>query len=188
MLLKGLKNLASRRAYSSAPTQVVAPTLEQLSSRTVLPRDATIDSTPTSISEKNVIPEKLWSKVYLEGIESRWVKLPECEQAVVADRLALKQLGDWKNLTLEEKRAAYFIAYGPYNSRLPWDPLFKWKVIGWCSFFLGLTGVCWYSYQYLYVPKRKEQSEEWIKKVEEYSIENKANPFSGPYAKQKQAL
>ncbi|KAI9017185.1 hypothetical protein BC832DRAFT_543860 [Gaertneriomyces semiglobifer] len=41
----------------------------------------------------------------LAGIESRWTKLPECEQGAISDYLAERQKGDWKNLTLEEKRA-----------------------------------------------------------------------------------
>jgi cytochrome c oxidase subunit 4 len=38
-------------------------------------------------------------------IEARWTKLPEAEQGAIADRLAQLQKGDWKKMTLEEKRA-----------------------------------------------------------------------------------
>lgn len=38
-------------------------------------------------------------------IEGRWSKLPEAEQGAVADRLYELQRGDWKKMTLEEKRA-----------------------------------------------------------------------------------
>ena len=41
----------------------------------------------------------------LVGLESRWTKLPEAEQGAIADHLAALQKGDWKKLTLEEKRA-----------------------------------------------------------------------------------
>lgn len=41
----------------------------------------------------------------LVGLETRWVKLPECEQGAIADTLAVAQKGDWKKMTLEQKRA-----------------------------------------------------------------------------------
>jgi cytochrome c oxidase subunit 4 len=38
-------------------------------------------------------------------IEARWTKLPEAEQGAIADKLYELQKGDWKKMTLEEKRA-----------------------------------------------------------------------------------
>jgi hypothetical protein len=47
----------------------------------------------------------------LTGLETRWCKLPEAEQGAIADKLALLQKGDWKKLTLEEKRAGNVLFY-----------------------------------------------------------------------------
>jgi cytochrome c oxidase subunit 4 len=41
----------------------------------------------------------------LTQIEARWTKLPEAEQGAIADKLYDLQKGDWKKMTLEEKRA-----------------------------------------------------------------------------------
>lgn len=38
-------------------------------------------------------------------IEARWTKLPKAEQGAIADQLAELQKGDWKKMTLEQKRA-----------------------------------------------------------------------------------
>ncbi|KAJ3216703.1 Cytochrome c oxidase subunit 5A [Dinochytrium kinnereticum] len=76
-------------------------------------------------------------------IEARWAKLPEAEQGAIADKLALAQKADWKTLSLEEKRAAYFIAYGPYGARNPPDPALKWSVAYWTSGFVLLAAGLW---------------------------------------------
>ena len=52
---------------------------------------------PTSLS--------ILSTEALRNIETRWTKLPESEKAVIADALALVERGDWKKMTLEQKRA-----------------------------------------------------------------------------------
>ena len=42
-------------------------------------------------------------------IEGRWSKLPQAEQGALADQLAELQKGDWKKMTLEQKRAGNWI-------------------------------------------------------------------------------
>lgn len=48
----------------------------------------------------------------LTNIEQRWTKMIEAEQGVVADHLATLEAQPWTQLTLEQKRAIYFVAYG----------------------------------------------------------------------------
>jgi cytochrome c oxidase subunit 4 len=84
-------------------------------------------------------------------IEARWSRLPEAEQGAIADKLAALQKGDWKKMSLEEKRAgkfttlisAYFIAYGAHGARAHPDPTLNYKVLGWVSAFLAVTFVIW---------------------------------------------
>jgi cytochrome c oxidase subunit 4 len=45
------------------------------------------------------------SDAALHGLEQRWTRLPECEQAAVAEKLAELQRGDWKQMTQDQKRA-----------------------------------------------------------------------------------
>lgn len=45
------------------------------------------------------------SPAALHHIESRWTQLPEAEQGAIADELAEAQRGDWKKMTVEQKRA-----------------------------------------------------------------------------------
>jgi cytochrome c oxidase subunit 4 len=76
-------------------------------------------------------------------VEARWTKLPEAEQGAIADSLLAAQKADWKLMTMDEKRAAYYIAYGNYGARTPRDPAFDRKVFGWVAAALALGGVIW---------------------------------------------
>jgi len=80
------------------------------------------------------------SSMSIANLESRWPKLPEAEQGAIAETIYAKERGDWKNMSLEEKRASYFIAYGDYGARTPRNPAHKYRVAGWVSF-IFLTSV-----------------------------------------------
>lgn len=45
----------------------------------------------------------------IKDIETRWHLLPEAERGALADALAEKQKGDWKKMSLQEKRACKWI-------------------------------------------------------------------------------
>ena len=83
------------------------------------------------------------SPISLVGLESRWIRLPECEKGAIADHLAKAQRGDWKAMTLDEKRAAYYIAYGPYGARTPRDPAQIKLIVGWSLFFIAAGFGLW---------------------------------------------
>ncbi|KAI9356298.1 cytochrome c oxidase subunit IV family [Zopfochytrium polystomum] len=115
----------------------------------------------------------------LTAIETRWGKLPEAEQGAIADLVAAAEKGDWKKMTLEQKRAAYFIAYGPYGARNPIDPALKWSVLAWVSAFFGISyiGYKWWDTQ---KPVVKTMSPEWKAAEVQKAIEARQNPYKGP--------
>ncbi|KAJ3116881.1 Cytochrome c oxidase subunit 5A [Phlyctochytrium bullatum] len=117
----------------------------------------------------------------LTQLETRWAKLPEAEQGAIADKLALAQKGDWKNLTLDEKRAAYFVAYGPYGARNPQDPALKLSVTAWTGFFVLVAAGLWQWWE-TQKPKVATTSPEWVEERKKQQIEGKQNPFKGPYS------
>ncbi len=41
----------------------------------------------------------------IRGLETRWSHIPEAERGAVAAHVYKKESGDWKNMTLDEKRA-----------------------------------------------------------------------------------
>ncbi|KAI8923290.1 cytochrome c oxidase subunit IV-domain-containing protein [Entophlyctis helioformis] len=121
------------------------------------------------------------SNAALTQLETRWSKLPEAEQGAIADYLAEAQKGDWKAMTLEQKRAAYYIAYGSYGARTPSDPVLRTKVASWIAGISVVSLALW-----TYWEKTKIQpstmTKEWREATEKWSIENKLNPHLGPYA------
>ncbi|TPX38267.1 hypothetical protein SmJEL517_g00055 [Synchytrium microbalum] len=131
---------------------------------------------------RSIVPRRAASSV--AEIETRWVKLPECEQGVIADSLAAAQKGDWKKMTLEQKRAAYFVAYGPYGARTPIDPSLNWRVTGWVAVLLALAIGGW-QYSVVFRPKLRTHTPEWAEATKQKAIEAKQNPFSGYYAKER---
>ncbi|KAJ3332474.1 Cytochrome c oxidase subunit 5A [Blyttiomyces sp. JEL0837] len=120
----------------------------------------------------------------IAALETRWGKLPEAEQGAIADRLSALQKGDWKQMSLDEKRAAYFIAYGPYGARNPPDPALKWSVLGYSTFFVAVSyGLyLWWETQKPIVPT---MNPEWKAAEDKIAIEEKQNPFKGAYAAQR---
>ncbi|KAJ9641907.1 Cytochrome c oxidase subunit 5B, mitochondrial [Coniosporium tulheliwenetii] len=53
----------------------------------------------------------------LADIEKRWEAMPPQEQADLWMALRDRMKVDWKELTLQEKKAAYWIAFGPHGPR-----------------------------------------------------------------------
>ncbi len=47
----------------------------------------------------------------LTQLEARWSKLPQAEQGAIADVVTELQKGDWKKMTLEQKRAGMKLFY-----------------------------------------------------------------------------
>ncbi|KAL1409628.1 Cytochrome c oxidase subunit 5B, mitochondrial [Vanrija albida] len=58
----------------------------------------------------------------LANIEASWSKLPSAEQFEVYQQLEDIQKKDWNELTVDEKKAAYFVAFGPHGPRAPVNP------------------------------------------------------------------
>ncbi|WVF66263.1 hypothetical protein IAT40_001003 [Kwoniella sp. CBS 6097] len=58
----------------------------------------------------------------LGNIEASWKTLPAEEQYEIYQQLEQLQKKDWKELTLDEKKAAYFVAFGPHGPRAPVNP------------------------------------------------------------------
>uniref|UniRef100_A0A8H7K7J7 Uncharacterized protein n=1 Tax=Bionectria ochroleuca TaxID=29856 RepID=A0A8H7K7J7_BIOOC len=53
----------------------------------------------------------------LSNIEKRWEGMPLQEQADLWMALRDRMKGSWKELTVQEQKAAYWIAFGPHGPR-----------------------------------------------------------------------
>ncbi|KAJ2963601.1 hypothetical protein NQZ79_g1387 [Umbelopsis isabellina] len=138
-------------------------------------------ATRTALNTTRVVGRRNAStNVAVQNIESRWKSLSQTEQNTIAKQLEEAQKGDWKQLSLEEKKAAYYIAFGAHGPREPLtQPGHGMKVL------IGTIGVVAASTALFYVirqnaiEKPKTISKEWEEATNEYMKEQKMNPISG---------
>lgn len=130
-------------------------------------------SPSTSASTKaSVIP--------LSNIEAQWEKMPEQDKVAVHAQLAELQKKDWKTLSIDEQKAAYYIAFGPHGPRkpvfAPGDPL---KIFLASTAAVGAGCVLFMGIRMLAPEPPKTMTTEWQEAETERAKEQKINPITG---------
>lgn len=114
----------------------------------------------------------------ITNIQGRWEKLPESDKQHLIDALAAKQKLPWSQLSLEEKKAAWYISFGTWGPRKPMETkeeqakIYK-GIIGFTLLSVAIFGAY---YANRNVPKTMNR--EWQEKSDEYLASKNANPFS----------
>ncbi|KAI9831252.1 MAG: Cytochrome c oxidase polypeptide 5, mitochondrial [Sarea resinae] len=115
----------------------------------------------------------------LADIEKRWEVMPPQEQADLWMALRDRMKTDWHELTLQEKKAAYWIAFGPHGPRAQSAPGEGWKIAGYTlagvSFALFLT---WLS-RLGAKPGPSTMTKEYQEKSNEYLKAQNVEPITG---------
>jgi len=120
------------------------------------------------------------SALPLSNVEAQWEKLDKEEQVAIYRQLETLQKKDWKTLTIDEKKAAYYVAFGPYGPRTPLNPPGTAVKVG--SAVIGLVAVTTIIFTTLHhyaAPPPKTLTKEWQEASNEYARENKLNPITG---------
>lgn len=123
---------------------------------------------------------KAISNPTLMNLEERWETMTEEEKNDIISQLGERQKGSWKELTNQEKKAAWYISYGAWGPRKPVHPPGSAKKIfggitGVIIGALGLFGIA----KWIAADPPASMSKEWQEKSNEQLKQNKANPFSG---------
>ncbi|KAI0884883.1 cytochrome c oxidase subunit IV [Annulohypoxylon maeteangense] len=84
---------------------------------TSLLRGALRASRTTTIISRRAATTHAISNPTLANIEKRWEGMPQTEQAELWMALRDRMKENWAELTLSEKKAAYWIAFGPHGPR-----------------------------------------------------------------------
>ncbi|KAF1997242.1 mitochondrial cytochrome c oxidase-like protein subunit V [Amniculicola lignicola CBS 123094] len=105
-----LRSPITRAARSSASLLPSSATRQAVR----VPRAAPIACLQQQIRQAHAI-----SNPTLANIEKRWEDMPPQEQADLWMSLRDRMKTDWKEMTLQEKKAAYYIAFGPHGPRRP---------------------------------------------------------------------
>ncbi|KAJ7086010.1 cytochrome c oxidase subunit IV-domain-containing protein [Mycena belliarum] len=116
----------------------------------------------------------------LSNIEAQWALLSPDEKSSVADQLEVLQKRDWKLLSLDEKKAAYFVAFGPHGRRTPiHEKGDGFKIFGATMGLVGIAGLLFLAIRAVSPPPPKTMSKEWQEAMNERAIEQKMNPITG---------
>ncbi|KAG0740807.1 hypothetical protein G6F57_002644 [Rhizopus arrhizus] len=120
------------------------------------------------------------STVSVQNIETRWKTLSAAEQNTIAKQLEEAQKGDWKVLSLDEKKAAYYIAFGPHGPREPLTkPGHAMKVLGGVAGVLAASGALFYAIRVNGQETPRTINKEWEQATNEYLKSQNSNPISG---------
>ncbi|CAO1622373.1 unnamed protein product [Parajaminaea phylloscopi] len=114
------------------------------------------------------------------NIEARWASMSKVEQYAVYRQLEEVQRKDWKDLSLDEKKAAYFVSFGPHGPRKPvTQPGQAVRTLAAVSFLIGATGVVFYAMRQYGGAPVKTMTKEWQEQSNQRSLDEKINPISG---------
>jgi len=126
----------------------------------------------SSSSSQTVIP--------LSNVEAQWERLSQDEQLTIHRQLEELQKKDWKTLTVDEKKAAYYIAFGPHGPRAPIKPPGSNVKIFFGTFAaIGAAAVVYGLIRSQAPPPPKTMTREWQEASNEYAKEKKINPITG---------
>ncbi|KAH7341587.1 cytochrome c oxidase subunit IV [Rhizoctonia solani] len=119
------------------------------------------------------------SAVPLANVEAQWESLSSEEQVEVHRELESLQKRDWKTLSLDEKKAAYFVAFGPHGPRTPVTPPGQTtKVIAGTLAVFVLTGITFGAVR-TFGPVPHTFTKEYQQAMNERAVEQKMNPLTG---------
>ncbi|KAF9922303.1 Cytochrome c oxidase subunit 5A [Modicella reniformis] len=120
------------------------------------------------------------SEIPLTNLELRWKTLSTQEQTSLAKHLEQVQAGDWTKMTLEQKKAAYWVAFGPHGARTPLTgPNHGLKVAAGTTGALGVSVALYYWIRSKGSERPSTTTKEWQEASNEYARANKINPISG---------
>ncbi|KAK4048893.1 Cytochrome c oxidase subunit 5B, mitochondrial [Microbotryomycetes sp. JL201] len=122
--------------------------------------------------------------VSLSNIEASWKGLTPQEQEQTFKHLEELQKKDWKELSLDEKKAAYYVAFGPHGPREPiLPPGSGAKTAGGVAVAVAVAGVVFYGLRSFAQEKPKTLTKEWQEASNEKAREENLDPFTGPNSK-----
>ncbi|KAL4807848.1 cytochrome c oxidase subunit IV-domain-containing protein [Aspergillus unguis] len=115
----------------------------------------------------------------LAGIEKRWEALPPQEQADLWMQLRDRMKVDWHQMTLQEKKAAYWIAFGPHGPRSQPPKGEGLRIFGKVVQYCAVSVAVFYLVHAFAKPQPKTMSKEWQEASNEYALREKMNPLYG---------
>ncbi|POW08350.1 hypothetical protein PSTT_07626 [Puccinia striiformis] len=185
---KMLTNAANRLVVlqrAIQPASGFAPTLGLRSSFKIQSRNL---ATVAVSADQSSSTSRTSSLPSISNIEAAWKEMSPQEQESIFHHLEGLQKKDWTQLSLDEKKASYWVSFGPHGPREPLHaPGSGVKLL------LGITG-CISAAIALFVLIRSASPElprtmtkEWQEAATQRAIDQKMDPFTGASAQGEKA-
>lgn len=119
------------------------------------------------------------SNATVSNLQNRWEGLPEVDQKDIISQLSERQKNPWSELTVAEKKAAWYISFGEWGPRRPIHTKEDKLYIFWgVTIGLGLSAALFGAFRY-FGNKPKSMNRQWQEKTDEYLKSKNAEPFTG---------
>ncbi|GAO14892.1 uncharacterized protein UV8b_05058 [Ustilaginoidea virens] len=115
----------------------------------------------------------------LKNIEKRWEGMPLQEQADLWMALRDRMKGNWNELTLQEQKAAYWIAFGPHGPRAVDPPGTNARIAWGVAIGLAASFTIFAAIRLAAKPEPHTMSKEYQEASNELLIQQKADPITG---------
>ncbi|MDI1489254.1 MAG: Cytochrome c oxidase subunit 5B, mitochondrial [Ramalina farinacea] len=112
----------------------------------------------------------------LADIEKRWERMPPQEQADLWMALRDRMKNDWHELTVQERKAAYWIAFGPHGPRALPPPDETFKIVRATLIGVGISFVIFLAIRSQARPPPKTMNAQYQEMTNEYL---KVQPITG---------
>lgn len=105
--------------------------------------------------------------------------MPPQEQAELWMQLRDRMKVDWNEMTLQEKKAAWWIAFGPHGPRAgsppgEWTKIWLYTAIG-----VGASAAIFFFIHSFARPPPRTMTKEWQEATNEYLLGERVNPIYG---------
>jgi len=105
--------------------------------------------------------------------------MPPQEQAELWMQLRDRMKVDWREMTLQEKKAAWWIAFGPHGPRAE-DPPGEWaKIWLYTGVGVAVSAALFLSVHLFAKPPPRTMTKEWQEATNEYLKSERVNPIYG---------
>lgn len=133
-----------------------------------------------SVRMQSSVASRPLSNAYVGQLEKRWESLPKEDQSALIDELKVRQELPWKQLTTEEKKAAYYISFGEWGPRRPLKTPKQKQQVFWGTIGGLVAGVGLFALMRSFAqPGPETLNRAWQEKSDEYLKSKNANPFTG---------
>ncbi|KAJ5413231.1 hypothetical protein N7501_005959 [Penicillium viridicatum] len=135
---------------------------------------ASVNALQTRAASDHAIPNPT-----LANIEKRWEGMPPQEQAELWMQLRDRMKVDWHSLTVQEKKAAYYIAFGAHGPRAQAPKGEGLRVLAKVLQLTAVSVALFYAVHAFAGKQPGTMSKEWQEASNEYALKEKINPIHG---------